>query len=44
MKIKNKNKRVLLMLAISIWERSAQICFIASVIVACDMISFGVEF
>ena len=32
------------MLAKSIWERSAQCCFIVSVIVACDMVSFGVEF
>ena len=32
------------MSAISIWERSAQICFVVSVIVACDMVSFGVEF
>ena len=32
------------MSAISNWERSAQICFIVSVIVACDMVSFSVEF
>ena len=32
------------MSAILNWERSAQICFIVSVIVACDMVSFGVEF
>jgi len=39
-----KNKRVPLMLAISILERSAQICFFVSVTVACDMVSFGVKF
>ena len=33
-----------LMSAISIWERSAQICFIVIMVVACDMVSFGVEF
>ena len=32
------------MLAISNWERSAQICFIISVIVACDMVSFCAKF
>ena len=32
------------MSAISNWERSPQICFIVSVIVACDMVSFGAEF
>lgn len=39
-----ENQRVPLMLAISIWERSAQICFFASKIVTCDMVSFGVAF
>jgi len=34
-KIKKKNKKVLLMSAITIWEQLTQICFIASVIVAC---------
>ena len=32
------------MLAISIWEQLAQICFIVLLIVAFDMVSFGVEF
>ena len=32
------------MLAILIWERSAQICFIVLLIVTFDMVSFGVEF
>ena len=32
------------MLAISILEQSAQICFIFSVIVACDMVNFGIAF
>ena len=32
------------MSAISIWERSEQICFIVIMVVACDMVSFGVEF
>ena len=41
---KKKNKRVPLMLAISILERSAQICFFVSVTVTCDMVSFGVTF
>ena len=32
------------MSAISNWEKSAQFCFIVSMIVTCDMVSFGVEF
>ena len=32
------------MLAISNWKQSARIYFIVSVIVACDMVRFGVEF
>jgi len=41
---KKTNETVPLMSAISNWERSAQICFIVSVIVACDMVSFGGDF
>ena len=43
-KIKKKNKKVLLMSAISIWERLTHICFIVSVIVACYVVRFSVEF
>ena len=39
-----KNETLSLMSAISIWERSEQICFIVIMVVACDMVSFGVEF
>jgi len=43
-KKKIKNETLPLISAISIWERSAQICFIVIMVVTCDMVSFGVEF
>ena len=42
-KLKKKNETLPSISAISIWERSAQICFIVIMVVACDMVSFGVE-
>ena len=43
LKIK-KNLTLPSMSAISIWERSEQICFVVIMVVACDMVNFGVEF